>query len=371
MHVKKVTLVVAFVAILLAGVGAVTDCNDDSDCTGKDLCTDYYCDMADGKCASDAIPGCVTCTHNNGTSLACIPSDDCNIMACNSSLASVCVETSKANCTADNHSNFTSLGVMLGLIAIYVVAMYFMLENDKKQYPNLESPFYKVDPNAPAASTATVAASTASLESGTTSPHTSPSTSPILPHNGADKEPTKDDEGCCRCCGCCGCKKGKKDKKDSTPAPPKEKGIIATFLFKNPITKADKTTLTLCTLLSNVVFSAGLNHHDAVSSHAQQYFIGLISGSAAVPVMTMITMAFTRLPRKYIIIAYGFAYAFCVTCFIVALIYTIRLEQSKANKWLVSTAISTGQDLFMAFASYAMLYFCPACACLTGVKQQK
>jgi len=256
---------------------------------------------------------------------------------------------------------------MLGMIGTYVVTMFFTLRSDKEVYPTMQSPFYKLDP-----ALAGLAAAEVGLKRSN-SPNNSDDTSGDTGGKSETKDTTKGgDEGCCRCCGCCQCCSGGKDSSSTSTSPSSnEKGMISTLLSKYPLTKSDKATLTFCTVLSNIVFSASFNHHDILSQDAAEYFIGLISGSVALPIMTIITLLFTRIPRKNVILAYATAYAFCIACFVVTLIYTVRLEQTEANKWLVSTAISNLQDVGMVAVSYFMIYFCPAFSCLTSQKQSK
>jgi hypothetical protein len=73
----------------------------------------------------------------------------------------------------------------------------------------------------------------------------------------------------------------------------------------------------------NIVLSGALNHKGVVPSKAQQYVIGLISGSAGPPVKTVVTYLFGKVPKKFFYIPYGAAYSFCIICFVVTLVYTL------------------------------------------------
>jgi len=333
---KVLIIAILFLSIKFIGVNA--DCSSDKDCEDDNPCTLNICDVITDKCNFKPIPDCITC-GNKTAQVACIPIDKCYMVECTTS-SNPCLNI-PIECDLTK-KNFTSLGVMIGVLVLYIVAMIFAVKKDREenQGPNV-----------------TVTEESQKMNSeGANKPQ-------LDVENGKGKE----DDGCC-CCECCGCggggggaagsgknKKGKGEGDD-------DKGCcscIRLFLCNNPLTRADKITILLCMIFLNILLSAGLNEKGIVPSKAQQYVIGLISGSVGLPVKTVITMLFGKVPKKQYLVPYLASYAFCILCFVITMIYTIEFSQSKANKWLVSTGISTLEDIAFIGIYFFIIYFCP------------
>lgn len=85
----------------------------------------------------------------------------------------------------------------------------------------------------------------------------------------------------------------------------------------------------------NIVLSAGLNEKGVVPTRGQQFIIGIISGSAGIPVKTFISLLFGKIPKRNYLIPYLASYAFCALCFAITLYYTIGIFSSLLSPLLL------------------------------------
>ncbi len=198
--------------------------------------------------------------------------------------------------------------MQLGIIALYLFGMYFTVRSDKKANPNANFLVLFEPTNA----TTTTSSSTGDAEDGKT--QLTPTTK-----DGATLV-TEGVEGKGSCMGL--------------------------FMCKNKLMKSDKLTVLLCTVciqkgkkkkrkktnefqqvFSNIVLSTGLNQAEVkIEENGRQFLYGLISGSVILPVMSIITLLYGKMPKQYYTVPYLVSYGFCGVCFIVTMVYSIGMR---------------------------------------------
>lgn len=90
---------------------------------------------------------------------------------------------------------------MLGVIALYLVALYFAVQKDKELFPTHLSPFFKLDPNAVDPNAPNQKLSLSPSENPTPSDKDTSNGAEQTTEDKKDQKQEDDKEGCCGCCG--------------------------------------------------------------------------------------------------------------------------------------------------------------------------
>eukprot|EP00026_Physarum_polycephalum_P000222 Phypoly_transcript_00222.p1 GENE.Phypoly_transcript_00222~~Phypoly_transcript_00222.p1 ORF type:complete len:1913 (+),score=199.97 Phypoly_transcript_00222:539-5740(+) len=110
------------------------------------------------------------------------------------------------------------------------------------------------------------------------------------------------------------------------------------------LTRTNILTLLLCMILGNLLISAAFYNYTDDTGIAQRIITGIIVALIVFPMTLILGLIFRFTPRRFSYIPYIIAFLYCSVCIIITLVYTLKFGDRKAKAWLVSIAISTGQD---------------------------
>lgn len=111
--------------------------------------------------------------------------------------------------------------------------------------------------------------------------------------------------------------------------------------------RTERLTILLCMILGNLVINA-LFYDTASDVHLlQKVVIGLIVGSIVFPITIVLHLMLSRTRGKFRAASYTIAILYTLVCGVLVIVYSLDFGTSKANDWLTSFAISTGQDFIL------------------------
>jgi hypothetical protein len=115
----------------------------------------------------------------------------------------------------------------------------------------------------------------------------------------------------------------------------------------NRFERTERLTILLCMILGNLVINA-LFYDTASDVHLlQKVVIGLIVGSIVFPITIVLHLLLSRTHGKFRAAAYTIAILYTLVCGVLVIVYSLNFGTKKANAWLTSFAISTGQDFIL------------------------
>lgn len=115
----------------------------------------------------------------------------------------------------------------------------------------------------------------------------------------------------------------------------------------NRFERTERLTILLCMILGNLVINA-LFYDTASDVHLlQKVVIGLIVGSIVFPITIVLHLLLSRTHGKFRAAAYVIAILYTLVCGMLVIVYSLNFGTTKANAWLTSFAISTGQDFIL------------------------
>jgi hypothetical protein len=110
------------------------------------------------------------------------------------------------------------------------------------------------------------------------------------------------------------------------------------------LSRTARVMILLCMVLSNMTISSAFYNSANRDTIAQQIVTAIVSSVISFFICFTIFIIFSKTPKRFNYLAYGFGILFCIGTAFVTFWYNISFERDRATHWCISTTIGVIQD---------------------------